>query len=176
MVDKATFEMMQARRDEQLEKGWIGVDFDGTLAEYWHWDGWNVFGKPILPMVYRVRRWLGEGHEVKLMTARIGVPVKKAILGDNNTPSGWRWAHSETKSQLCRVTGAHFSNKMMADALADYTEEHVGARLDATCIKDLRMIELWDDRCIQVEANTGRTVFDEWEAEYAALAGKTYGQ
>jgi hypothetical protein len=22
---------------------WIGVDFDGTLAEYTDWSGWNVF-------------------------------------------------------------------------------------------------------------------------------------
>jgi hypothetical protein len=34
------------------------------------------------------------------------------------------------------------------------------------------MIELWDDRAIQVEPNTGRTVFDEFEAEAVALRGK----
>lgn len=30
--------------------------------------------------------------------------------------------------------------------------------LEVTCVKDFGMIELWDDRCIQVEFNTGMPV------------------
>ena len=51
--------------------GWIGVDLDGTLAEYhgWHDDG--RIGKPILPMVARVKKWLAEGKEVRIVTERV---------------------------------------------------------------------------------------------------------
>jgi hypothetical protein len=59
------------------ENGWIGVDFDGTLAYY---DGYTQgeVGEPIMPMINRVRRWLAEGKTVKVMTARAS--------GDNPTP------------------------------------------------------------------------------------------
>ena len=50
-------------------RGWIGVDLDGTLAEYHGWNG--SIGKPIAPMVDRVKRWLAEGVEVRIMTARV---------------------------------------------------------------------------------------------------------
>lgn len=37
-----------------------------------------------------------------------------------------------------------------------WCEEHLGQKLDITCTKDFHMIELWDDRCVAVEPNTGR--------------------
>lgn len=37
-----------------------------------------------------------------------------------------------------------------------WCEQHIGQRLRVTCCKDFAMIELYDDRCVQVEANTGR--------------------
>lgn len=33
---------------------------------------------------------------------------------------------------------------------------HIGHPLPITCVKDFGMIELWDDRCVQIEKNTGR--------------------
>ena len=36
-----------------------------------------------------------------------------------------------------------------------WCEEHIGARLEVTATKDFEMIELWDDRCVQVIMNTG---------------------
>lgn len=50
--------------------GWIGVDLDGTLAEYGGWKGPNHIGPPIKPMVERVKEWLADGKEVKIFTAR----------------------------------------------------------------------------------------------------------
>jgi hypothetical protein len=48
--------------------GWIGVDLDGTLAEY---EGYkDEIGPPIPKMVNRVKRWLSEGKEVRILTAR----------------------------------------------------------------------------------------------------------
>lgn len=42
--------------------------------------------------------------------------------------------------------------------IGDWTEKHLGVRLQATCEKDFAMIELWDDRCVAVEPNTGRAL------------------
>ena len=49
--------------------GYIGVDLDGTLA---HYDGRiDEVGEPIEPMLYRVKQWLAEGREVRIITARV---------------------------------------------------------------------------------------------------------
>lgn len=51
--------------------GWIGVDLDGTLAEYHGWQGIEHIGKPVPAMVERVKNWLAEGREVRIFTARV---------------------------------------------------------------------------------------------------------
>ena len=49
---------------------WIGVDLDGTLAEYGDWIGVEHIGKPIPLMVERVKNWIVDGKKVKIFTAR----------------------------------------------------------------------------------------------------------
>jgi hypothetical protein len=51
--------------------GWIGVDLDGTFAHYEGWKGIEHIGPPIPLMVERVKRWLAEGRQVKIFTARV---------------------------------------------------------------------------------------------------------
>lgn len=53
--------------------GWYGVDFDGTLAVY-DPEIFPEVGAPIMPMVARVRRWLNDGEEVRIVTARADHP------------------------------------------------------------------------------------------------------
>lgn len=53
------------------ETGWIGVDLDGTLAYYEGWKGETHIGAPVPAMVERVKRWLAEGREVRIFTARV---------------------------------------------------------------------------------------------------------
>jgi hypothetical protein len=36
--------------------------------------------------------------------------------------------------------------------------KHLGRTLPVTNVKDFGMVELWDDRCVTVEANTGRVL------------------
>jgi hypothetical protein len=103
------------------QRGWIGVDLDGTLAEYDGWQGVSHIGAPVAAMVERVKRWLSLGIAVKVVTARC--------------------AHAEPG---------------VIRAVEDWCEEHIGQRLPVTCSKDFGMVELWDDRCVQVEPNTGR--------------------
>jgi phosphoglycolate phosphatase-like HAD superfamily hydrolase len=52
------------------KNGWIGVDLDGTLAEYHGWKGAYHIGEPIPKMVARIKKWLKEGKKVKIFTAR----------------------------------------------------------------------------------------------------------
>jgi hypothetical protein len=47
-----------------MTNGWIGVDFDGTLAT-------DIGSIPIPAMVNRVKRWLSLGIEVRIVTARV---------------------------------------------------------------------------------------------------------
>ena len=52
-------------------EGWIGVDLDSTLAHHTgKYRGEAHVGTPIMPMVNRVRKWLDEGKDVRIFTAR----------------------------------------------------------------------------------------------------------
>lgn len=111
--------------DGTLATGWIGVDLDGTLAEY---HGWAPgLGAPVPAMVERVKAWRAEGVEVRIVTARASAPDTQVLA-----------------QQVAMI--------------ADWCREHLGEILPVTCTKDLRMIELWDDRAVTVEPNTGRVI------------------
>lgn len=109
-------------------KGWIGVDLDGTLAEYDGWKGINHIGEPIPLMLFRVKNWLAQGKTVKIFTARVG-----------------------PQREVENILQAH-------TAIKDWCIKHIGQSLDITATKDFSMVELWDDRAIQVEENTGKRI------------------
>jgi hypothetical protein len=113
-----------------VSKGWIGVDLDGTLAEYHGWVAPDEIGKPVPKMVERVKQWLAEGKDVRIFTARIGVP---------------------DGSPYSRAIDALLAEM----AIYNWCEEVFGQKLPVTCTKDYEMLELWDDRCKQVIPNTG---------------------
>jgi hypothetical protein len=108
--------------------GWIGVDLDGTLATYGGWKGETHIGEPIVPMMDRVREWVAKGTEVRIMTARV---------------SGLAGRHEADKATI-------------SSAIQDWLESHGLPRLAVTCEKDYGMVELWDDRAVTVQMNTGR--------------------
>ena len=117
--------------------GWIGVDFDGTLAEYHGWNGGQL-GKPIPAMVQRVKKLLAKGTEVRIFTARV------ACTGKQVAESGKSDNHDFAQEQAAQIEA--------------WCEQHIGQRLAVTATKDFAMIELYDDRAIQVEMNTGKLV------------------
>lgn len=133
-------------------KGWIGVDLDGTLAFYDKWVNWNVIGAPVPKMFDRVKKWCEEDIEVRIFTARIAF-----------------------EKDTCKVSGEIFTRDMVAKAVQDWLEKHGLPRLQVTHEKDFHMIELWDDRAIQVIPNTGQTIADELASVRAAHAGKAAG-
>lgn len=105
------------------EDAWIGVDLDGTLAESNPvWDG-NRIEAPIPLMVERVKRWLAEGKNVRILTARVA-----------------RGFDPKAENYI---------------AVSNWTKETFGEYLHVTSEKDPNMIELWDDRAVQVIPNTG---------------------
>ena len=120
---------------------WIGVDLDGTLAQY---DGWNdgAIGAPIPAMVERVRGWLAEGKDVRIFTARVG------LQPDAFSVESQRYADAEfVAAETTKIQ--------------DWCEQHIGVRLPVTNVKDFGMVALYDDRAFRVEKNTGRIIGDE---------------
>lgn len=112
--------------------GWIGVDLDGTLAKYDHFIGPTHIGEPIPMMVDRVKDWLSQGYEVRIMTARVGphnpllsVDIEEVVM-----------------------------------AIEAWCLEHIGEVLPVTCTKDYHMIALIDDRAYHVFPNTGQMPYE----------------
>jgi len=111
---------------------WIGVDLDGTLAVHKVGQGVDEIGAPVPDMLNRVRRWLDDGIEVKILTARVC----------NAGPEG----DKDYGDYVLRQT------TMVQDWLADQGLP----RLDVVAQKDQAMVELWDDLAVCVERNTGK--------------------
>jgi hypothetical protein len=122
--------------------GWIGVDLDGTLAHYDGWKGIDHIGEPVPAMVERVKRWLAEGKDVRIFTARVCVNSERGA----------------TEAEAARAYISSWSFRVF-DVI-----------LPVTNIKDFGMVQLWDDRCVQVEPNTGEPV--GYESQPCPLCGE----
>lgn len=107
-------------------RSWIGVDLDGTLAVH-EFDGRNptYIGPPVQKMVDRVLDMLAEGWTVKILTARVC----------SAQPMGLRIAQQMAVKKYCM--------------------DLFGVDLEVTAEKDFNMVELWDDRAIQIIRDTG---------------------
>jgi hypothetical protein len=134
-------------KGKSMVGGWIGVDLDGTLAQYGGWKGANNIGAPIPAMVERVKKWLADGKTVKIFTARVWCPPE---------PDAWVFESNGKCEYLDRKNEAD----MARDAIQAWLREHIGQELEITCVKDYGMVELWDDRAVQVVINTGCPIAD----------------
>lgn len=65
-------------RHKWTKEGWIGCDLDGTLAEYHGWDDGKI-GKAVPKMLERVKKWIADGQEVRIMTARVATKKRSDI-------------------------------------------------------------------------------------------------
>lgn len=115
-------------------KGWVAVDLDGTLAHYSDWNDGEV-GEPIEPMLARVKRWLSEGRDVRIFTARV----------------------AETRLHTAQgvIDGRKFAREQRRKIEA-WCVKHLGRRLPVTATKDFQTVEIWDDRAVRVISNTGQ--------------------
>lgn len=117
-----------------MTPGWIGVDLDGTLARYDKWMGADHIGAPVPAMLDRVKQWLAEGKDVRIFTARVSSDGSEFM---------------DREAAVARL------------AIREWCEVHIGQPLRITNAKDYAMVELWDDRCVQVVPNTGQPVTGE---------------
>jgi hypothetical protein len=101
--------------------GWVGVDLDGTLAVYNGWKDGGAIGEPVPLMAKRVKEWLLQGVDVRIVTAR----------------------YDMGEFEILRIKA--------------WTKQHFGVELKVTNAKNFAMIELWDDRAVSVQGNTGFT-------------------
>jgi len=116
----------------KISRGWIGFDLDGTLAFYDGWQGVTHIGAPIMPMVDLVRSYLGES------CYDVKIFTARVAIEDPN--------------ELQEVT----------TAIQNWCIEHIGIALPITNRKDFAMVRLYDDRCMQVETNTGKLIEPEF--------------
>ncbi len=100
---------------------WIGVDFDHTLRD--------TSGAPVGKMVERVRRWLSEGREVRIVTSR----VNPLDYDDNFV-------------------------RLAEEFVREWCERHIGVALRVQSHKSAGLSELWDDLAVPIVPDDGEIV------------------
>lgn len=150
--------------------GWIGVDLDGTLA-IWkgHFDVLAI-GDPIPAMVDRVKAWIAAGQDVRIFTARVGPATRDECLA---AFAGITYQNIEALCgrETMDLEIPEIWERFQRELIGCWCDSHLGQRLPITATKDFHMYQLWDDRCIQVQSNTGLTILEAFHA----AAGETSG-
>lgn len=91
--------------------------------------------------------WHGPTH--------IGEPVPLML----ERVKAWLAAGRDVRIFTARVCSRPMTEHLLiVAAINEWCRTHLGQVLQITCAKDLSMVELWDDRAVQVEPNTGRRV------------------
>lgn len=107
---------------------WIAVDLDGTLA------------------VYNSGDWSRNGFTY------IGPPIENMIVRVKK----WIELGIDVRIFTARVCEEHPETlRKIRESIEAWCLEHIGQVLKITNVKDYNMIELWDDRSVQVIPNTG---------------------
>jgi hypothetical protein len=107
-------------------RGWIGVDLDGTLAEYHGWKGIRHIGPPVPAMLERVNGWLREGVEVRIFTARVSRRSQRQIAVQ--AIGNWCERHGLPRLQVTNIKD--FQMIELWDDRAVRVEINVGRRTD----------------------------------------------
>ena len=85
--------------------------------------------------------WIGPQH--------IGDPIKPMIDRVK------RWINA---GKIVKIFTARASVSSQIPYVKKWLSDNGLPTLEITNIKDMWMVELWDDRCVQVEQNTGRMI------------------
>jgi hypothetical protein len=114
------------RQPRNVARGWIGVDLDGTLAQYHGWKGLDQIGPPVPVMLERVKTWLDEGVDVRIFTARVCRRTKRRVatraIGD--------WCERNGLPRLPVTNTKDFHMIELWDDRAVRVETNVGRRAD----------------------------------------------
>ena len=79
---------------------------------------------------------------------RIGPPIPRMVARVKD----WLAKGEEVRIFTARACDG---DPRVIENIEKWCEEHVGQKLVVTCRKDYDMIDLWDDRAVQVVRNTG---------------------
>ena len=104
-------------------------------------NGW--IGVDLDGTLARHDEWKGHTH--------IGEPVPLML----DRVLQWIEQGFEVRIVTARVASNSFGKKEARAAIKKWCKKHIGVELPVTSEKDYSMIELWDDRCVPVEFNTG---------------------
>lgn len=123
-----------------------------------HNNGW--IGVDLDGTLAHYDKWRGADH--------IGAPIPLMLA----RVKAWITANRDVRIFTARVSGDAEEAEVVVAAIHAWCDKHGLPRLPVTCIKDYQMVELWDDRCVQVIPNTGKSLADELEAVKLAHQGK----
>ena len=93
--------------------------------------------------------WVGARHA--------GVPIPAMV----ERVKEWLAEGREVRVFTARVSGPSEDAIASRETIVAWCNEHIGQELPITSKKDYAMVQLWDDRCVQVEPNTGKTAEEE---------------
>lgn len=119
-----------SRGNPGFEGGHILVDFDGTLAKY-DSGGYRTghCGEPIPEMVERVKKWLNEGRDVRIFTARryTGGSLRKLQESAKDVAAIEVWCGMVFGRVLPIVNQKNMSTDAIFDDIASSVEHNVGS-------------------------------------------------
>ena len=103
--------------------------------------------------------WIGVDLDRTLARRESGDPISQ--IGEPVLPMVERvrcWISNGRRVKIitARVSSLHNDAEEQRLMIQAWCEMFLGHRLEVTCEKDSRMIELWDDLAVRVEENTGR--------------------
>lgn len=101
-------------------------------------------------------------HYVGWNGGAIGAPIARML----ERVKGWLDEGIDVRIFTARVAGEPNDAVAQRELIEAWCVAHLGAALPITCRKDFAMVELWDDRCVQVIPNTGK------RADGADVAGE----
>lgn len=111
-----------------------------TESRPWGWIGVDLDGT-----LAHYDGWQGIAH--------IGAPIPKMVTRVQQ----WIAKGQVVKIFTARVGGAEDSS-LAQIYINNWCHRHIGIVLPITAKKDMAMVELWDDRAVQVQTNTGNRV------------------
>lgn len=121
---------------------WIGFDWDGSLVKY---DGTLGDGdpEPVAKSLDYVKQAISRGLDVRIFTARVAATGRKTPEGQDDT----EFAEAQRRQ------------------IEAWCMKHLGRTLPVTATKDFEMLMCFDDRAVQLVANTGLTVLEVAEQQ-----------
>jgi hypothetical protein len=92
--------------------------------------------------------------------ARIGAPIKPMV----ERVISWLREGKTVKIFTARISDG---KEETIKNIENWCVEHIGFKLEVTNVKDFMMVELWDDRAVQVVPNTGLDIVSYLESQNA---------